>query len=82
MNFITSKDRIYLEENDNVVAEVRFRKISDNKYDIYYTFVSDSLRGKGIASMLMKRATEYIQDKNCIVEASCSYAKNWIEKNM
>ena len=81
MNYVIENDGIYLKDNNNVLAQINFRKISDTEYDIYYVYVSDNLRGKGIAGILVNRAIEYIENKGCSYIASCSYAKNWLEKN-
>lgn len=81
MNFIKEKDRIYLKDNNGkVVAEINFEKEGDF-YNIYHTFVDESLRGQGIASMLVKEAVNYIKEKKGIVTASCSYANKWLDKN-
>jgi len=81
MNFIKEKNRIYLkDDNDKVIAEINFERKGD-LYNIYHTFVDESLRGKGIASKLVKEAIDYIKEKNGKVIASCSYANKWLEKN-
>lgn len=81
MNFIKEKDRIYLKDsNGKVVAEINFEK-KGNLYNIYHTFVDESLRGQGIASMLVKQAVNYIKEKKGIVTASCSYVNKWLDKN-
>lgn len=81
MNFIKEKYRIYLkDDNDKVVAEINFKKEGD-VYNIYHTFVDESLRGKGIASTLVKEAVNYIKEKHCKVIASCSYANSWLERH-
>ncbi len=81
MNFIKEKDRIYIKnDNDKVIAEINFKKEGD-VYDIYHTFVDESLRGKGIAFRLVKEAVNYIKKKNGKVTASCSYANKWLGKN-
>ena len=81
MKYIKEENRIYVENEGKVVAEVEFEKISDNTYNIYHTFVDESLRGQGIAQELVKKAVEYIKKNNCKVEATCSYAKHYLEKN-
>lgn len=82
MNFIKEDGRIYLEdENKNVIASVTFSKTDNNIYDINHTFVDPKLRGQGIASKLVEEAVKYIESKDCDVTASCSYAKNWLDKN-
>lgn len=81
MNFIKEKNRIYLkDDNDKVIAEINFERKGD-LYNIYHTFVDESLRGKGIASKLVKEAIDYIKEKNGKVIASCSYANKWLERN-
>lgn len=81
MDFINEENRIYLkDDNDKVVAEINFERKGD-VYNIYHIFVDESLRGKGIASMLVKEAVNYIKEKNGKVTASCSYASKWLYEN-
>ncbi len=81
MDFIKEENRIYLkDDNDKIVAEINFEK-EGGVYDIYHTFVDESLRGKGIASLLVKEAVNYIKERKGKVTASCSYAKSWLDKN-
>lgn len=82
MDFIKEDERIYLEDsNGKVIAEIEFKEIDEKIFDIYHTFVDESLRGKGVASMLVQEAVKEIQSKNGKIQASCSYAKQWLEKN-
>ena len=81
MEFKKEENRIYLEdENGKVLAEIEFEKLEDNSYNIYHTFVDESLRGQGIASKLVEVAVNEIESRGAKVKASCSYAKAWIEK--
>ncbi|MBR3002170.1 MAG: N-acetyltransferase [Clostridia bacterium] len=83
MNFIKEKERIYAkDENEKIIAQIEFKETEQGTYNIYHTFVDESLRGQGIASKLVKEAVEEIKARNGKVTASCSYAKKWIEKNM
>ena len=82
MNFKEEENRIYLENsNGDVIAEIEFEEIKDGVYNIFHTFVDESLRGQGIASKLVERAVSYIKSKNGKVEATCSYAKKLLENN-
>lgn len=82
MDFKEEKNRIYIENsNGDVIAEIEFEEIKDGVYNIFHTFVDESLRGQGIASKLVEKAVNYIKSKNGKVEATCSYAKKWLEKN-
>ena len=83
MNFIKEDERIYLEDTDGkVIAEIEFKEIENGIFDIYHTFVDESLRGKGVASSLVQEAVKIIQSKNGKITASCSYAKKWLEHNL
>lgn len=81
MEFIRDNNKIYLLKDDREVALIEFEKIDDNTYNIYHTFVDDSLRGQGIASLLVEEAVKYIESMGCSVTATCSYAAYWLEKN-
>lgn len=82
MKFIKKEDGIYLkDDNKNIIAEINFEKKNKDTYNIYHTFVDDSLRGQGIASKLVEEAVKEIKKRGCKVEATCSYAKAWLEKH-
>lgn len=81
MKFKFEENRIYFEQEGKILAEIEFEKIKEDTYSIYHTFVDESLRGQGIASKLVEKAVEEIKKKNCKIEATCSYAKKWLEKN-
>ena len=82
MEFIKEDERTYLKDaNGKVIAEIKFKEIENGIFDIYHTFVDESLRGKGVASSLVQEAVKQIQSKNGKIIASCSYAKKWLEHN-
>ena len=80
MNFIYEDNRIYVEDNNNVIAEINFYKKDNDTYDILRTYVNPRYRGKKVASMLVMEAVKYIKSKGYNVTASCSYAKMMIDK--
>lgn len=82
MEFIKEDNRIFLkDENEKIIAEIEFEEIEKGIFNIYHTFVDESLRGKGIASKLVQEAVNEIEARNGKVQATCSYAKKWLEKN-
>ena len=82
MEFIKEGNRIFLkDENAKIIAEIEFEEIEKGIFNIYHTFVDESLRGKGIASKLVQEAVNEIEARNGKVQATCSYAKKWLEKN-
>lgn len=82
MNFIHSQNRIFLiNDNNETIAEITFPDIDENTVNINHTFVSDSLRGQGIAGKLMKAAAEQLQSQNKKAVLTCSFAVKWFERN-
>lgn len=82
MEFRKEDNRIFLkDENEKIIAEIEFAEIEKGIFNIYHTFVDESLRGKGIASKLVQEAVNEIKSRNGKVQATCSYAKKWLEKN-
>ena len=82
MNFIKENSRIYsLDENKKIIAEITFPEVEKGVFCIDHTFVDETLRGQGIARKLVELAVEEIEKKNGKVQATCSYATKWLEKN-
>ena len=81
MEFQYEEHRIYLEdEHGGLLAEITFPQVGDEVI-IDHTFVSDQLRGQGVASQLMQAAMDIIQKNGWRFSASCTYAKSWLEKH-
>ena len=82
MEYIIEQDKIYAINKDNkIIAELDFEKTDENTYNIYDTFVDESLRGKGIANELVTRAYKEITEvRNPKVTATCSYASKWLNR--
>ena len=83
MEYIIEENRIYAKNDDGkIVAEIDFEKVDENTYNIYHTFVDESLRGQGIANELVTRAYKEITEvRKSKVTATCSYVSKWLEKN-
>jgi predicted GNAT family acetyltransferase len=82
MKFLHETNRIYAtDENEKIIAEVTFPNVGVNLVNINHTFVDNSLRGQGIASLLMEEAYKEIKKQNKRALATCSYAVKWFEKN-
>lgn len=82
MEFQHESNRIYLNnESSEMIAEVTFPEIEPGIYCINHTYVSDVLRGRGVAGQLVAAAVEQIETAGGTVTATCSYAVRWLEKN-
>ena len=75
-NRISQKD-----ENGRVVAEIIFQETSPGIFVIERTFVDESLRGQGVASKLVQAAVDEIKKRGGQVQATCAYAKKWLENH-
>lgn len=71
---IKSKD-----ENGRVLAEITFPEHEPGIYTIDHTYVSDTLRGQGVASDLVQMAVDQIREQGGEVRATCSYAASWLK---
>lgn len=68
------KDKFYIGENSaNPIAEITFISTDDNKLIVNHTYVSDSLRGQGIAMKLVEKVIEYARVENKKIVPACSY---------
>ena len=82
MKFHSTPTRIYsLDYNGGLLAEITFPMTGKNVYCIDHTYVDDSLRGQGVAGQLMRAAVDQIHAAGGTVEATCSYAVDWLAKH-
>lgn len=81
MELKKEKDRIYIEENKELLAEITFPEVTETLVDINHTYVSDKLRGQGVASKLVQAVVDELVKENKTCLTSCSYAKAWFDKH-
>lgn len=80
-DLIYEYDRIYCVDEDNeLIAEITF-PAKNGVAVIDHTFVDGSLRGQGVAGMLVRAAADKITADGNRIAAVCSYAKKWFEKH-
>lgn len=82
MDFLNEPGRIYLQDKaGKTIAEVQFPAESANTVNISHTFVDNSLRGQGIAGLLMKAAAEQLRHEHKKARLTCSYAVQWFSRH-
>lgn len=82
MDWKFEKGRIYSADKDgNTLAEVTYVMQENGEANIDHTYVSPSLRGKGVAGDLMKTIAQYFRDKAIKTTAQCSYANAWLKRH-
>ena len=81
MNYTHTANRIFVEQDGQLLAEITFPLTADNEYTIDHTFVDDRLRGQGIAGELVRLAVEQIKNQGGHVRATCTYAQAWVQRH-
>ena len=82
MEFVREQNKIFLNDNNNhMIAAVTFPKIQENVVNIDHTFVDESLRGQGIAGMLMEATVATLRENQQKAKITCSYATKWFEEH-
>ncbi|MDR2678778.1 MAG: N-acetyltransferase [Zoogloeaceae bacterium] len=82
MEFIHESNRIYAQDAaGEIIAEVTFPAREGNTVDIDHTFVSDTLRGQGVAGKLMEAAYARLQADGRKARLSCDYAQKWFQSH-
>lgn len=79
--FKIEKNRILLvDEQEQMIGEVRFVMLPNNRVDINFVYVKPEYRGTGIASELMDYTYDHLKGNRKEITAGCPYAKRWIER--
>jgi hypothetical protein len=80
MDYYYDENRVYILDDDLIpLGEVTFPYRDSKRVNINHVFVIERLRGQGIASELMKRAYDYIKEKDLKIVAKCPYAIQWFK---
>lgn len=74
MEYKKYQNKICLLEDNKQLAIIEYTD-NNNTYTIYHTFVNESLRGQGIAKILVEKVIEEANKNKKQVVATCSYAK-------
>ena len=70
----------YVEDDDNVAAEMIYNSTSDNKMIIERTEVGESLRGENIGTELVHAGVEYARHHGMKIIPLCPFAKKVLDK--
>ena len=75
-------NRVYaLDKGGGIIAEATFPAVSDTAVNFNHTFVDPSLRGQGIADMLLTAAAADVRTRGLKARATCSYAVKWFSEH-
>lgn len=82
MEFTREKEKIVVYDKNEELAVVEFLYIDSNTIEITHTFVSDKLRGQGVAAKLIEEVIALAKKENLKIIPICSYAKGYFEKHL
>ncbi len=75
-------DCFYLgESREEALAIIEWRYVAEKVIDVNHTFVSESLRGQGIAQKLVEAVLELARQDNLKIIPSCSYVDKYLAKH-
>jgi uncharacterized protein len=74
------KGMFYVEQNQQIVAEMTYTWAGDTKIIIDHTEVDDSLGGKGIGKLLVEKAVQFAREKAIKIIPHCTFAKSVFDK--
>jgi predicted GNAT family acetyltransferase len=68
----SGKGAFFVDEDGKRVAEMVI-SVSGNNLTVYHTEVSESLKGKGVSTLLLETMVKYVRDNNLKVIPLCPY---------
>ena len=75
MEIKKGSNKFYIgETEDKMIARVTWKNGGNNIIVIDHTIVDPSLRGQGIASLLLKKVVDMAREENLKIVPVCSYA--------
>ena len=72
--------RFYFTQNGKE-CYLRYEHTDKETIVIITTYVPNEFRGKGLASILAKRALEYAKENNLKVIPQCGFIRTYVERN-
>ena len=68
----------FIEKNE---SQLVYTYTDKDIVDIHTTFVHETHRGQGVAKRLVESAIDFAKDNKLKITPSCSYVKNYFDKN-
>lgn len=79
---VAGNNKFYIgEDEQHPIAEITFKPAEGNTIIADHTYVSDELRGQGIAGKLFNALIDHARKNNLKIVPVCSYVKAKMEKS-
>lgn len=73
--------KFYIGDNEeNPLAEITYKQKDENTIIADHTFVSEELRGQGIAGKLFNALIDFAREENVKIVPVCSYVQKKMER--
>lgn len=70
-----------ISENETEMGKMQYRWLNKSKFDIFHTEIEKEFAGEGYGKELLETAVKYARDNKKKISATCSYAKQLLEKD-
>lgn len=77
MPYEMQENRVLYTDGGEMLAEATFPAIGEALVNIDHTYVSEALRGQGVAGQLMERIAGELRRTHRKAALTCSYAQKW-----
>lgn len=79
---LKGNNKFYIgEDENNPIAQITYKDKDANTIIADHTYVSDELRGQGIAGKLFDKLIEFAREENKKIVPLCSYVKVKMERS-
>jgi len=75
-----NKGMFYVQEGDEVLAQMTYVWAGTDKIIIDHTHVDDRLKGKGIGKQMLVKAVAFAREKKISIVPLCPFAKSVFDK--
>ncbi|HLR65140.1 MAG TPA: GNAT family N-acetyltransferase [Pseudogracilibacillus sp.] len=81
MEIVKGKNKFYIGEDEaKPIAEITYQEKDANTIIVDHTYVSDELRGQGIAGKLVDKITTFAREEKVKIIPTCPYVASKMEK--
>jgi uncharacterized protein len=82
LQIMQGNNKFYIGNNANQpLAEITFQPNGEGNLIVDHTFVSDELRGQGVAGKLVEKIISFAREEGVKIIPECSYVQGYLEKN-
>lgn len=79
MKINREKNRVVINNDNNIVGVIEYSYINSDVVDIYKTFVYPNYRGQGVAKKLMEEMVNILKENDLKCIPSCNFAVSYFE---